>query len=81
MRQRNDKEYFFNATHLIGIIHSIQGNNKEAIKAFYDLSDTTLGIAETFEFEYGSIYEELKEHLEAIEEILDKAEPTKCIDL
>jgi hypothetical protein len=54
---------------------------KEAIKAFYDLSDKALGIAETFEFEYGSIYEELKEHLEAIEEILDKAEPTKCIEL
>lgn len=47
MRQRNDKEYFFNATHLIGIIHSIQGNNKEAIKAFKkalteaDVTDST----------------------------------------
>lgn len=30
MRKRNDQEYFFNATYLIGIIHSLQGNNKQA---------------------------------------------------
>lgn len=34
MHERGDREYYYNATHLIGIIHSIQGNNKLAEESF-----------------------------------------------
>lgn len=35
MRKRDDRDFFYSATHLIGIIHSIQGNNKQA-KTFFE---------------------------------------------
>lgn len=54
---------------------------KEVIKMLNELSDKALGIAESYEFEYGSIYEELEECLDEIQRILDEAEPKKRVEL
>lgn len=34
MRERGDREYYYNATHLIGIIHSLKGNKTLAEESF-----------------------------------------------
>jgi phage terminase large subunit len=54
---------------------------KKAIKSLEELSEQALGIAESFNFEYGSIYKDLEECIDEIQRILDEAEPTKCIEL
>lgn len=53
---------------------------KEAVKALYDASDKILGIAQSFDFEYGPIEDELTKHLDAVEKILNGAEPVKCLE-
>lgn len=53
---------------------------KEAIKALYELSDLVGGLIEQFKFEY-DIENDLNEHLDQIEKILEGADPIKCVDL
>ena len=53
---------------------------KTAIKALYDLGDVLIGLAEQFNFE-SDIEGEITEHLDAIQKLLENAEPIKCIEL
>ena len=53
---------------------------EEAIKALYDLGDVLIGLAEQFNFE-SDIEGEITEHLDAIQKLLENAEPLKCLEL
>lgn len=53
---------------------------EEAIKALDELGEQASGLAESFRFE-SSFEDELIEHLDAIQKLLDNAEPLKCLEL
>jgi hypothetical protein len=53
---------------------------KDAIKALEELGDKAIGLAEQFKFE-SDIESELNEHLDAIQKLLEHAEPIKCLEL
>ena len=53
---------------------------EEAIIALDELGDKAIGLAEQFKFE-SDIESELNEHLDAIQKLLDNAEPLKCLEL
>lgn len=53
---------------------------EEAIKALDELGEQASGLAESFRFE-SSFEDELIEHLDAIQKLLENAEPLKCLEL
>lgn len=53
---------------------------KETIKALDELGEQASGLAESFRFE-SSFEDELIEHLDAIQKLIENAEPIKCIEL
>ena len=55
-------------------------NVRRAIKALDELGDKAIGLAEQFKFE-SDIESELNEHLDAIQKLLENAEPLKCLEL
>lgn len=82
MNYDSDYDYYLDCVNYSTDSVKAHYNSKkeEAIKALDELGDKAIGLAEQFKFE-SDIENELNEHLDAIQKLLENAEPIKCIEL